>query len=135
MRRRDFFTFMGGAMAAWPVAARAQASGPMSPFARAQRAGPVIGFLDTGAQTVNASFVAAFRDGLHETGFVEGENVTIEYRWAEGEYGRLPALAAELARIPVVVLATGGGETTAGDQANRAPARPCCSSAHHRHAC
>lgn len=73
---------IAGAAAAWPH------------VARAQQAAPVIGFIDAGAQIVNASFVAAFRDGLRETGFVEGENVTIEYRWANGEYDRLPALAA-----------------------------------------
>ena len=74
---------------------------------------PAMGFLDSGSQTANAHLVAAFRQGLNETGYVEGQNVMIEYRWANGEYDRLPALAAELVRIPVSVLATGGGEPAA----------------------
>jgi putative tryptophan/tyrosine transport system substrate-binding protein len=101
MRRRDFILLAGGTVIAWPL------------YARAQQAAPIVGFLDTGAQTTNASLVAAFRDGLRESGFLEGENVRIEYRWANGDYGRLPELAAELVRIPVAVLATGGGEPTA----------------------
>jgi putative tryptophan/tyrosine transport system substrate-binding protein len=101
MRRREFISLLGGA-AAWPVAARAQ-----------RKAMPVMGFLDGGSQIATAHLVAAFRQGLNETGYVEGQNVMIEYRWANGEYDRLPALAAELVRIPVSVLATGGGEPTA----------------------
>jgi putative ABC transport system substrate-binding protein len=101
MRRREFISLAGGTVVAWPL------------YARAQLAAPVIGFLDTGAQTTNAGLVAAFRDGLRESGFVQGGNVAIEFRWANGDYGRLPELVAELVRIPVAVLATGGGEPTA----------------------
>jgi putative tryptophan/tyrosine transport system substrate-binding protein len=102
MRRREFISLLGGAAVTWPLAARAQ-----------QTAMPVMGFLDSGSQVANAHLVAAFHQGLKETGHVEGQNVMIEYRWANGEYDRLPALAAELVRVPVAVLATGGGEPAA----------------------
>jgi putative tryptophan/tyrosine transport system substrate-binding protein len=99
--RRKFVAVLGGAIA-WPLPARAQRS-----------TNPIVGFLEIGSQIASATLVAAFRQGLNEVGFGEGQNVTIEYRWANGEAGRLPALAEELMHIPVAVLATGGGDQTA----------------------
>jgi putative ABC transport system substrate-binding protein len=94
--RREFAMLLGGTVLLQPLAGRAQ-----------QPAIPVIGFLDSSSADV-WPFMAAFRRGLNEVGFVEGRNVRIEYRWAEGHYDRLPGLAAELVRIPVAVLAATG---------------------------
>jgi putative ABC transport system substrate-binding protein len=102
IRRREFIFIVGGAAAAWPVAARAQ-----------QPAMPVIGYLGAESPTAFASRVRAFRQGLGETGYVEGRNVALEFRWAEGQHNRLPALATDLAGRPVNVIVAPGGAPAA----------------------
>jgi putative tryptophan/tyrosine transport system substrate-binding protein len=97
MRRREFISLIGGAAAAWPLAARAQ-----------QPAMPVVGLIRDGSAEGSARFVAAFRKGLNETGYIEGQNVTVDYHCLEGQYDRLPALMGDLVRRQVAVIATPG---------------------------
>src|SRR5262249_5245379 len=98
MRPRELITLIGGAVSAWPLAARAQ-----------QPSMPVIGFLNSAAANAYRKFLESFRRGLGEVGFVEGQNVGIEFRWAEGQYDRLPELATDFVRRRVaVIVATGG---------------------------
>jgi putative ABC transport system substrate-binding protein len=104
--RRKFITLLGGA-AAWPVVASAQP--PM----------PVIGFLHSGSAAAYAALVAAFHKGLNESGYIEGHNIAIEYRWAEGDNGRLPELAAELVRRAVAVIVTPAARRRRSQQGQR----------------
>jgi len=101
MKRRAFISLLGGATAAWPLAARAE-----------QTALPVIGYLNNGSPESDASRLTGLRRGLNETGYVEGRNVVIEYRWAGNQANRLPALAADLVRLRVAVLVAAGPPST-----------------------
>src|SRR5262249_29999484 len=101
IHRRSFISLLGGA-AAWPLAGQAQ-----------QPAIPVLGYLRSRSPDDTAPFLGGVRDGLQDGGFVERQNVTIEYRWGLGRYDRLPALAAELARLPVGLIVSTGGEPAA----------------------
>jgi putative tryptophan/tyrosine transport system substrate-binding protein len=102
VKRREFITLLGGAAVAWPLAAWAQ-----------QAAMPVIGYLSSRSPDDTTHLLAGFRQGLADGGFIEHQNVTIEYRWALGQYDHLPVLATELTRLPVVVVVSTGGEPAA----------------------
>jgi len=101
MKRRQFFALLGGAAATWPLAARAQQSTP-----------PVIGFMSSRSPEDSESVLAAFRKGISEGGLVEGKNVVVEFRWARGDFGRLPAFAAELVNNRVAVIVAAGGDVS-----------------------
>jgi putative tryptophan/tyrosine transport system substrate-binding protein len=102
MRRREFITLLGGAAAVWPLAARAQ-----------QAAMPVTGYIDPTSSAASANLLAAFRKGLAEAGYIENQNLAIEFRWAERQYEQLSVLADELVRKQVVAIVAVGGDPVA----------------------
>src|SRR6516162_8389105 len=102
MRRRDFIKVIAGSAVEWPLAAGAQ-----------QRAFPVVGLLSSRSPAVDTPLIAVIRQGLNETGFVEGQNIALDYRWADGQYERLAGLAADFVRQQVAVIVTMGGDPTA----------------------
>src|SRR5262245_2374125 len=106
MRRREFIGFFGSSLGGWPLAARAQQPGM-----------PVAGYLSAHLPGPSAPLTGAFRQGLKDSGYVEGENVRIEYRWAEGQFDRLPALAGELVRRQVAVIAAFGNSAAVSAKA------------------
>ena len=99
MKRREFIGLLGGAAVSWPMAVRAQ-----------QQAIPLVGFMNILSPEIAPQFVPAFRQGLKEQGFVESQNITVEYRWAYGHYDQLPVFAADFVRRQVAVLAATGGQ-------------------------
>jgi len=116
MQRRDFIKVIAGTATAWPFAARSQ-----------QPAMPVVGFLSANRADALPQFTAAFREGLAAAGFVEGKNVTIEYRWADAHLERVPALALDLIRRRVDVIFTAGGDVPALVTKVRPQRSPLCS--------
>ena len=118
MRRREFIALIGGAAAGWPLTARSQ-----------QVAMPVVGFLGAPSAKEWAKFVAAFQDGLRETGFVDGRNVRIDYHWSEGRYDQLPAMAADLVARHVDVIVTIAPPAAAAARLRPRASRSCSFSA------